>query len=92
MEDIQEGRVLDPGPGCKKCNKGYKGRVNICEALYFTPEVRKAVLQSGSDIDEYKIRDIAESQGMLSLRSSGLDRIRNKLTSVEEIVYATSEE
>ncbi|HOD55191.1 MAG TPA: type II/IV secretion system protein, partial [Candidatus Cloacimonadota bacterium] len=80
------------GPGCKKCNKGYKGRVNICEALYFSPEVKKAILSSGNDIDEYKIRDIAEAQGMLSLRASGLDRIRNGLTSIEEIIYATSEE
>jgi len=92
MEDIEQGRVLDPGPGCKKCNKGYKGRVNICEALYFSPEVKKAILSSGNDIDEYKIRDIAEAQGMLSLRASGLDRIRNGLTSIEEIIYATSEE
>ncbi len=92
MEDISSGKVKDPGSGCKKCNKGYKGRVNICEALYFTPEIRKSILQSGSEIDEYKIRDLAESQGMLSLRESGLDRIRHGLTSIEEIIYATSEE
>lgn len=92
MEEIKSGKILDPGQGCSKCNKGYKGRVNICEALYFTSELRKAILQSGNDIDEYKIREIAEAQGMLSLRESGLDRIRNGLTSIEEIVYATSED
>ena len=92
MEDIEQGLVLDPGPVCKKCNAGYKGRVNICEALYFSPAIKKAILSSGNDIDEYKIREIAESQGMLSLRESGLDRIRNGLTSLEEIIYATSED
>ncbi|MDX9977500.1 MAG: ATPase, T2SS/T4P/T4SS family [Candidatus Cloacimonadales bacterium] len=92
MEDIEKGLILDPGPGCKKCNRGYKGRVNICEALYFSPAIKKAVLESGNDIDEYKILEIAEGQGMLSLRESGLDRIRNGLTSLEEIIYATSED
>ena len=66
--------------------------MNICEALYFSPAIKKAVLESGNDIDEYKIREIAEGQGMLSLRESGLDRIRNGLTSLEEIIYATSED
>lgn len=92
QEELDAGHIFDPGPGCKKCNKGYKGRVNICEALYFSPDLRKAILNSGNDIDEYQIRSIAEGHGMLSLRASGLDRIRNKLTSIEEIVYATSEE
>ncbi len=91
-EEVEGGKIFDPGPGCKKCNKGYKGRVNICEALYFSPDIRKTILNSGNDIDEYKIREIAESHGMLSLRASGLDRIRNHLTSIEEIIYATSEE
>ena len=91
-QELKSGSIYQAGPGCKKCNSGYKGRVNICEALYFTAEVRKAIVDSGSEIDEKEIRRIAEGQGMLSMLESGLDRIRNGLTTVTEITYATSED
>jgi type IV pilus assembly protein PilB len=60
--------------------------------LYFTPEVRKAIVDSGEEIDEKEIRRQAEAQGMLSMLESGLDRIRHGLTTVSEITYATSED
>ncbi len=91
-EELKSGKIYQAGPGCKKCNNGYKGRVNICEALYFTPEVRKAIVDSGEEIDEQEIRRQAEAQGMLSMLESGLDRIRHGLTTVSEITYATSED
>ena len=91
-KDLKSGVIYEAGKGCKHCHDGYKGRVNICEALYFTPEVRKAIVESGDDIDETAIRIIAEKQGMLSLLESGFDRIRNGLTSIEEIAYAVSED
>ena len=91
-EELLSGKIFEAGNGCKKCNGGYKGRTNICEALYFTPEVRKSIVESGEEIDEDEIRSIAESQGMLSLMDSGLDRIRTGMTSVTEITYATSED
>lgn len=91
-EELESGKIYEAGKGCKKCNRGYKGRINICEALYFSPEIRKAIVDSGTEIDEQNIRKIAESQGMLSLLESGLDRIRTGLTSVAEVTYATSED
>ena len=91
-EELKSGKIYEASKGCKKCNEGYKGRINICEALSFTPEIRNAIIESGSEIDEDKIRKIAESQGMLSLKDSGLDRIRNGLTTISEITYATSED
>ncbi len=92
-EELKAGLIFEANEkGCKKCHAGYKGRLNICEALYFTPEVRKAIVESGTEIDEELIRSIAEKQGMLSTKESGLDRIRNGLTSVSEIAYATSED
>ena len=90
--DIDNGNIFEAGQGCKKCTNGYKGRTNICEALYFSPEIKKAILESSSEIDEEKVRIIAESQGMLSLKDSGIDRIRNGITSLEEIIYNTSED
>ena len=90
-KELKKGLVYEAGPGCKKCISGYKGRVNICEALYFTDEIRKSIMESGEEIDEDKIRKIAEGQGMLSLLESGLDRIRKGLTTVSEVSYAASE-
>lgn len=92
QEELDAGMVYEASEGCKKCIGGYKGRLNICEALYFSPEIRKVVLDSRTDIDEEKIREIAEGQGMLSLHESALDRVRNGLTTLSEAIYATSED
>jgi type IV pilus assembly protein PilB len=91
-EELKSGKIFESGGGCKKCNEGYKGRINVCEALYFSPEVRKAIVESKTEIDEEQIRKIAKSQGMLSMLDSGLDRIRTGLTSISEVAYATSED
>lgn len=78
--------------GCDKCTNGYKGRTAIMEALYFDKEVRKMILESGSEIDEVAIKEYAMSQGMLSLRGSGRERIKNGVTTIEEIVAITIED
>ncbi|MDZ4122106.1 MAG: hypothetical protein U1C33_06765, partial [Candidatus Cloacimonadaceae bacterium] len=90
-EDLENGVVFEP-VGCPKCNSGYKGRVNIAEALFFYPEVRNEIVKSVKDIDEERIRNIAEKKGMLSMRSSGVERIRAGQTSIEEVIFATSED
>jgi type IV pilus assembly protein PilB len=93
IEELESGKIYEANPdGCQHCTRGFKGRLTICEALYFTPEVRKAVVESGDEIDENLIRKIAEGQGMLSMRESGLDRIRNGLTTLSEVAYASSED
>lgn len=79
--------------GCDKCHQGYKGRVAIMEALYFTPEIRHVILESGTQIDEERIRDLAiKKNGMLTLRASGRSRIKQGITTLEEIAAITIEE
>ncbi|WP_138429783.1 GspE/PulE family protein [Fodinibius saliphilus] len=78
--------------GCDKCGNGYKGRTAIMEALYFDKEIRKMILESGDEIDEVAIKEHAMSQGMLSLRGSGRERIKNGLTTIEEIAAITIED
>ncbi len=93
MDELESGKICEANiDGCKKCTRGYKGRITICEALYFTKEIRKAIVESGDEIDEQLIRKIGEDQGMLSMQESGLDRIRNGLTTVSEAAYASSED
>ncbi|HNX38652.1 MAG TPA: GspE/PulE family protein, partial [Candidatus Cloacimonadota bacterium] len=91
QEEIHSGIIYRP-VGCKNCQDGYKGRINIAEALYFYPEIRTEIIRSSSEIDEEHIRSIAEKRGMLSMRASGMDRIRAGLTSIAEVLYATAEE
>lgn len=76
--------------GCEKCyNTGFKGRVAIMEALYFSKEIKRIILQSGGEIDEEHIKETAIKNGMLSLRASGRERIKNGDTTVEEIMAIT---
>lgn len=90
-EELEAGTIFEP-VGCSLCHNGYKGRVNIAEALYFYPEVRNEIVKSITDIDEERIRAIAEKHGMLSMRASGIDRMRNGLTDLTEVLYATAED
>ena len=91
QDELDSGKIYEP-VGCPRCKEGYKGRINIAEALYFYPEVRNEIVKSGSDIDEDRIRAIAEKHGMLSMRDSGVARIREGLTGIAEVLYATTEE
>ncbi len=90
-EELAAGKIYEP-VGCPKCIGGYKGRINIAEALYFYPEIKAEIVQASIDINEDRIREIAEKHGMLSMRDSGLERIREGQTSLEEVAYATTEE
>ncbi len=90
-EDLREGKIFEP-VGCTKCHQGYSGRVNIAEALYFYPEIRNEIVRSGNEIDEERIRTIAEKHGMLSMRRSGIERIREGLTDITEVLFATAED
>ncbi len=79
--------------GCEKCGgSGYKGRLAIHEALYFTKELRQIIVRSGDDIDEEKIRNQAKKDGSLNLRDSGFEKVRTGQTSFEEVIAGTMEE
>ncbi len=87
-EEIKNTKFYKP-VGCEHCHGGYKGRVAIMEALYFSKNIKKMILTSGSDIDEEMIRDQAIQEGMLTLRASGRERIKEGLTTMEEIAAIT---
>jgi len=79
--------------GCEKCNNtGYKGRLAIHEALYFTKEIRKIIVRSGAEVDEEAIRVQAKKDGSLNLREAGLEKVKLGLTSIEEVLSTTSED
>ena len=75
------------GKGCSACNgSGYKGRIALYEVLPVGPEIKEMVLEGASG-DELKKTGIR--LGMKSLRMSGLTKVAEGVTSIEEIVRVT---
>jgi type IV pilus assembly protein PilB len=75
------------GKGCEKCGgTGYKGRVAFYEVMEITENIRECILR-GANAGE--IKRAALSDGMISLRRSGLEKIKSGITTVEEVVRVT---
>jgi type IV pilus assembly protein PilB len=73
--------------GCDRCNgTGYKGRMGLFEVMEITEQVRELILVGASALE---IRRKAVEEGMITLRRSGLLKIKDGLTSVEEVVRET---
>ena len=71
-------------PNCKGI--GYKGRRAICEALYFSREIRHKIVEADKMIDEGAIKEQAVKEGMLTLRDSAREIVKMGLTSVREMI------
>ncbi len=76
--------------GCPHCVGGFKGRRAIHETLYITQEIRDIILDSGDKVNSDAINESAKRHGMRTLRQSGLDLARQGLTSLDEVVAATT--
>ena len=75
------------GKGCEKCNKtGYKGRVGLYEVMEITDELRELILVGASALE---LRRKAIEEGMITLRGSGLRKITEGVTTIEEVVRET---
>jgi type IV pilus assembly protein PilB len=75
------------GRGCERCNNtGYKGRVGLFEVLAFTDEIRDMILSGASSIE---LKRKAIEEGMVSLRMSGLQKIKEGATTLEEVLRET---
>jgi type IV pilus assembly protein PilB len=75
------------GRGCERCNQtGYKGRVGLFEVLQFTDEIRDMILSGASSIE---LKRKAIEEGMVSLRMSGLQKIREGATTLDEVLRET---
>jgi type IV pilus assembly protein PilB len=75
------------GKGCSTCNNtGYKGRIGLYEVLEITDEIRELILIGASALE---LRKKAIDDGMITLRESGLYKIREGVTTIEEVVRET---
>jgi type IV pilus assembly protein PilB len=75
------------GKGCDRCNNtGYKGRVGLYEVMEVTEELRELVLVGASGLE---LRRKAVDEGMITLRMSGLRKVKDGVTTIEEVVRET---
>lgn len=89
-EDFKESFQLY-GPkegGCEMCNDGYKGRVGIYQVMPITDEMSRIIMTNGTAHD---IADQAERDGVNDLRRSGILKVMQGLTSIEEVEACTNE-
>ncbi len=86
--EIRQGITVYGPAGCDKCTKGYKGRVGIFEVMSVTDAMGKLIMENGNAI---QIRDLAKSEGLQDLRASGLAKVKEGITSLEEINRVTKD-
>jgi type IV pilus assembly protein PilB len=81
---------LYKGDGCKHCRgTGYKGRIGVFETLLVTAPIREAILNRATNIE---IEKKAIEEGMLTLRDSALSKLREGITTLEEVIRETKVE
>jgi type IV pilus assembly protein PilB len=86
QEEVKQMKTYK-GRGCQTCNgTGYKGRVGLYEVLEVTDDIRELILIGASALE---LRKKAIEDGMITLRESGLQKIRNGITTIEEVVRET---
>ena len=84
-------KTFHRGKGCRRCNEtGYYGRIAILEAMLITDPIRSMIMKKASsdEIKEYAIKE----QGMLTLRDNAVDNCIIGITTLEEVLRATSED
>jgi type IV pilus assembly protein PilB len=75
------------GAGCKVCNgSGYKGRVGLFEVMEMTCDLKEAIIVNANMVE---LKKIAIADGMITLRQSGLSKVHEGVTTLEEVVRET---
>ena len=83
-QDPKETRIFYRPKGCSACgDTGYKGRIGLYEVLIVTEQIELLTIKHASS-DE--IREVAHSEGMKTLFEDGLEKVKQGLTSLEEIM------
>jgi type IV pilus assembly protein PilB len=84
-DEISNLELYEP-VGCDQCNDGYKGRVGIYQVMPVTDAIGRIIMEGGNAID---IADQAKKEGVNDLRASGLDKVRQGVTSLAEVNSVT---
>jgi type IV pilus assembly protein PilB len=87
-EEDLNGLVIYGAVGCDACNGGYKGRVGIYQVMPVTPAIGEIIMRGGNQLD---IQKQAEKEGVPDLRRSGLKKVKDGVTTLDEVERATNE-
>ena len=87
-EELDSGITIFAPTGCKSCNDGYKGRIGIFQVMEVTEAMGRIIMEGGNAI---QIADQAKSEGVIDLRRAGLNKVKDGVTSLEEINRVTIE-
>ncbi|PCJ51055.1 MAG: type IV-A pilus assembly ATPase PilB [Gammaproteobacteria bacterium] len=86
-DEVDSLKIFEP-IGCDKCSSGYKGRVGVYEVMPITKAIARIIMSGGNAIE---IADQARLDGVNNLRESGLEKVRQGLTSLAEINRITQD-
>jgi type IV pilus assembly protein PilB len=87
-EDVDAGMTVFKAVGCDRCNDGYKGRVGIYQVMPLSEEMRRLIMENRNAME---LADQARREGIRDIRQSALLKVKNGITSLEEINRVTLE-
>lgn len=86
--EIESGIKIFGPQGCAHCNDGYRGRTGIFEVMPVTEQMEQAIMRETSD---QEIASLAREIGVWDMRRSGLEKVKNGITTLEEINRVTTD-
>ncbi len=86
--EIDSGLTIFGPKGCKSCNAGYKGRVGIFQVMEVSEIMGRIIMEGGNAM---QIADQAQKEGVIDLRRAGLNKVKDGVTSLEEVNRVTIE-
>lgn len=86
-EDLKD-LIVYEAKGCNECSDGYKGRTGIFQVLPITEDLKSLIMQGCTQKD---IENMAEKNGIMDLRTSGLVKVKQGVTSIEEVERVTNQ-
>tara|TARA_R110002096_G_scaffold116164_2_gene251733 strand:+ start:33354 stop:35027 length:1674 start_codon:yes stop_codon:yes gene_type:complete len=87
-QEIDAGLTIFGPKGCKSCNAGYKGRLGIFQVMEVSEAMGRIIMEGGNAM---QIADQAAEEGVIDLRRAGLNKVKDGVTSLEEVNRVTIE-
>ena len=84
--DVASGVTIFSAKGCAQCTAGYKGRVGIYQVMQVSDTIGRIIMEGGNSL---QIAQQAKNEGVADLRQSGLKKVKDGITSLEEINRVT---
>ena len=85
-EELESKMTIFGPKGCKQCNDGYKGRIGIFQVMEVSDTMGRIIMEGGNAI---QIADQAVLEGVVDLRRAGLNKVKEGVTSLEEVNRVT---